>query len=104
MGVVTGEKSGGSIHGSESNNNAIDLELNGAECAQPQVPAGTTERKVMTKIDMRVIPVLCVMYLLAFLGMLCFTSSIYFIFLLRANLAIQCCRPCQHLQRPHLQA
>ena len=30
-------------------------------------PAGTTERRLITKIDMRVIPVLSIMYLLAFL-------------------------------------
>lgn len=30
-------------------------------------PAHTTERKLITKIDIRVIPVLCVLYLLAFL-------------------------------------
>ena len=32
-----------------------------------QCPSHTTERKLMTKIDLRVMPFLCVMYLLAFL-------------------------------------
>jgi hypothetical protein len=30
-------------------------------------PAHTTERKLMTKIDLHLLPVLCVLYLLAFL-------------------------------------
>ncbi len=68
MAVAAAEKSGDSLNGSD-NNNAVDMEHN-REDLPAQVPAGTTERKIMTKIDMRVIPVLCVMYLLAFLGML----------------------------------
>jgi hypothetical protein len=32
-----------------------------------QCPAGTTERALVNKIDRRVIPFLCIMYLLAFL-------------------------------------
>jgi hypothetical protein len=32
-----------------------------------QCPAHTTERKLLTKIDLHVIPFLCIMYLLAFL-------------------------------------
>jgi hypothetical protein len=31
-------------------------------------PSSTTERKLITKIDFRIIPVLCILYLLAFLG------------------------------------
>lgn len=31
------------------------------------LPAGVSERKLLTKIDMRIIPVLSIMYLLAFL-------------------------------------
>jgi hypothetical protein len=31
-------------------------------------PPTTTERKLITKIDFRIIPVLCILYLLAFLG------------------------------------
>jgi hypothetical protein len=47
------------------------------ECACPhgekgdnlgmQCPSGTTERALVSKIDSRVIPFLCIMYLLAFL-------------------------------------
>lgn len=32
-------------------------------------PSHTTERRLLTKIDLHVVPFLCVMYLLAFLGM-----------------------------------
>lgn len=35
---------------------------------QVQCPPHTTERKLVTKIDWHVIPFLCIMYLLAFLG------------------------------------
>lgn len=35
----------------------------------PVCPPSTTERKLMWKIDLRVVPWLCIMYLLAFLGM-----------------------------------
>lgn len=31
-------------------------------------PAHTTERRLMAKIDFHVVPFLCIMYLLAFLG------------------------------------
>jgi hypothetical protein len=31
-------------------------------------PPHTTERKLLTRIDLRVVPFLCIMYLLAFLG------------------------------------
>lgn len=65
MGDATAEKSGDSLNGSD--NNVVDVELNQERPAQ--VPAGTTERKIMAKIDLHVIPVLCIMYLLAFLGM-----------------------------------
>ncbi|KAM3461821.1 hypothetical protein MY5147_000351 [Beauveria neobassiana] len=67
MGVaVANEKSSaGSLNGS-SNDNAVVL-----EAAEPvreiSVPAGTTERRILTKIDLHVVPFLCIMYLLAFL-------------------------------------
>ncbi len=38
--------------------------------AVPVCPPNTTERKLLTRIDLHVMPFLCVMYLLAFLGML----------------------------------
>jgi hypothetical protein len=82
MGATVDEKSGDSLNsvgdnGSKDHNKqATDVELNRNIDDEPQVPAGTTERKIMTKIDMRVIPVLCIMYLLAFLGMSIFESSL----------------------------
>jgi hypothetical protein len=39
------------------------------EAGLPVCPSSTTERKLMWKIDLHVIPWLCIMYLLAFLGM-----------------------------------
>lgn len=33
----------------------------------PQCPAHTTERKLMAKIDLHVLPCLCILYLMAFL-------------------------------------
>jgi hypothetical protein len=39
------------------------------EAGLPICPSSTTESKLMWKIDLRVIPWLCIMYLLAFLGM-----------------------------------
>jgi hypothetical protein len=38
-------------------------------------PSYTTERKLVTKIDLRVIPFLCIMYLLAFLDRYVTTKS-----------------------------
>ena len=86
MGAAVDEKSGDSLNsvgdnGSKDHTKPADVELNRNIEDEPQVPAGTTERKIMTKIDMRVIPVLCIMYLLAFLGTsilesaLCFETS-----------------------------
>ena len=40
------------------------------EAGNPICPSSTTERKLMWKIDTRVVPWLCIMYLLAFLGKL----------------------------------
>lgn len=39
-----------------------------AEGVEVQCPPHTTERKLVTKIDFHVLPFLCIMYLLAFLG------------------------------------
>lgn len=58
-----------------------------------QCPPHTTERKLVTKIDFRVIPFLCIMYLLAFLG----KPSPHSLYKgLRLTIAIS--RPSQHLQ------
>lgn len=45
----------------------LDRPVYGDE-APIECPPHTTESKLITKIDFRVIPFLCVMYLLAFLG------------------------------------
>lgn len=39
-----------------------------ADDAPPVCPPHTTERRLVARIDLRVVPFLCVMYLLAFLG------------------------------------
>lgn len=66
MGVaVANEKtSNGSLH--DSNDNGV---LETSPVQEVPVPAGTTERRILTKIDFHVVPFLCIMYLLAFLGM-----------------------------------
>lgn len=46
-----------------------DVEVPETEAAAPVCPAHTSERRLMTKIDFHVVPFLCIMYLLAFLGM-----------------------------------
>ena len=38
------------------------------EAGMPVCPSSTTKSKLQWKIDLRVIPWLCIMYLLAFLG------------------------------------
>lgn len=49
---------------------SFDAERNGGAAAVELVcPPSTTDRKLMAKIDFHVIPFLCIMYLLAFLGM-----------------------------------
>lgn len=53
---VDPERPGGSID---------DIHADGIEV---QCPPHTTERKLVTKIDFHVVPFLCIMYLLAFLG------------------------------------
>lgn len=45
--------------------------------ADIQCPPSTTERRLMTKIDFHVVPFLCVMYLLAFLGMKWLLKSLF---------------------------
>ncbi|KAJ3486621.1 hypothetical protein NLG97_g6576 [Lecanicillium saksenae] len=64
MGVtVANEKtSNGSLDG--SHDNAV---LEASPVEDIPVPAGTTERRILTKIDFHVVPFLCIMYLLAFL-------------------------------------
>jgi hypothetical protein len=50
---------------------SFDPERNGGttDAVELVCPPGTTDRKLMAKIDLHVIPFLCIMYLLAFLGM-----------------------------------
>lgn len=79
MGIAAAEKeSTGSLHDSANNDNAaVNLETAPVH-AVPVVPAGTTERRILTKIDLHVVPFLCIMYLLAFLGMFARASSDFF--------------------------
>ncbi|KAJ2967297.1 hypothetical protein NQ176_g9729 [Zarea fungicola] len=60
--AVDEKTSNGSLH--DSNDHAV---LESSYTVEVPVPAGTTERRIMNKIDMRVVPFLCIMYLLAFL-------------------------------------
>jgi hypothetical protein len=55
---------------SGSGRNSTDVHDTEVAIGAEQVvcPAHTTERRLMTKVDMRVVPFLCIMYLLAFLG------------------------------------
>lgn len=62
MGVVDEKHSGSDRHSTD----VRDAEFQYAE--EVQCPSHTTERKLMAKVDMRVVPFLCIMYLLAFLG------------------------------------
>jgi hypothetical protein len=63
MGVIDEKHSG-----SDRNSTDVrDAEFQYA-AEEVQCPSHTTERKLMAKIDMRVVPFLCIMYLLAFLG------------------------------------
>lgn len=63
MGVIDEKHSG-----SDRNSTDIrDAEIQYA-AEEVQCPSHTTERKLMAKVDMRVVPFLCIMYLLAFLG------------------------------------
>lgn len=62
MGVMD-EKHSGSGRNSTDIRNVEEVQFTDVEC-----PAHTTERRLMTKVDMRVVPFLCIMYLLAFLG------------------------------------
>ncbi|KAI1928302.1 High-affinity nicotinic acid transporter [Ophidiomyces ophidiicola] len=59
---------------------------NGAEPGSPPQLVSTTERKLMAKIDMHILPVLCVLYLLAFLDRVNISNAV--IFGLREDLKI----------------
>lgn len=54
--AVPGEKTSTSLNGGNDNDGV------------PVCPPHTTERKLLARIDVRVVPFLCIMYLLAFLG------------------------------------
>lgn len=64
MGALTTEKKSDSLNGSNDPEVLAPRDANEVTC-----PEHTTERRLMAKIDGRVIPFLCIMYLLAFLGM-----------------------------------
>jgi hypothetical protein len=55
-----------------SEGDAQSDEVAGATASVPfqdvQCPPHTTERRLLVKIDLHVVPFLCIMYLLAFLG------------------------------------
>ncbi|CAG9952820.1 unnamed protein product [Clonostachys rosea f. rosea IK726] len=56
------EKSSGDVQSEEAVSATV-----AAPVAEVQCPPHTTERRLMTKIDLHVVPFLCIMYLLAFL-------------------------------------
>jgi hypothetical protein len=55
---------------SGSGRNSLDVRDEEIQIVADEIecPPHTTERRLMAKIDMRVVPFLCIMYLLAFLG------------------------------------
>lgn len=64
MATITAEKFGPDQH---ANHDGIESGSD-REDERPTCPPHTTERRLLAKIDMRVLPFLCIMYLLAFLG------------------------------------
>ena len=54
------------VHG----NNAVLSSDNEGFNSEPVCPAHTTERRLLSRVDLHVLPFLCIMYLLAFLGKL----------------------------------
>lgn len=66
MAAIGEEKSGSS----DGPANGLDHDLAAEErlALEPVCPPHTTEARLLAKIDARVLPFLCVMYLLAFLG------------------------------------
>lgn len=63
--------SGGETPIEKSQRHDAELAIESDSDAQIQCPPHTTERKLVAKIDLHVIPFLCIMYLLAFLGVYC---------------------------------
>src|SRR4051812_25629480 len=63
-------------------------------------PPCTTDRKLVLRIDTHVVPCLCLMYILAFLGMSPTLHSI--VLLLWKLLTCHFGRPSQHCKRQHL--
>lgn len=63
MGVVDEKHSGSDRNSTDVRDAEIQYAAEEVQC-----PSHTTERKLMSKVDMRVVPFLCIMYLLAFLG------------------------------------
>jgi hypothetical protein len=63
MSAFPNEKSSGDVQSEEAVGATV-----AAPVAEVQCPPHTTERRLMTKIDLHVVPFLCIMYLLAFLG------------------------------------
>lgn len=71
MAVMANEKTAGSVHkpGSELSAHPDADERDPSSGDQTiTCPSHTTDKRLMLKIDLHVIPFLCVMYTLAFLG------------------------------------
>lgn len=74
MGFPWREKKAASPDVAQDTSESLDTERVGAVHEQQgndeivECPPHTTERKLVAKIDLHVVPWLCVMYLLAFLG------------------------------------
>lgn len=63
MAVATEKKSGSLQDFNDNGSRDLEQPVDRILC-----PPHTTETKLLAKIDMRVLPFLCIMYLLAFLG------------------------------------
>lgn len=70
MGLTWGEKKAAPPDAFDGASDGQDTERAGEAAGDVQVecPPHTTERKLVARIDLHVVPWLCIMYLLAFLG------------------------------------
>lgn len=73
MGVIDEKHSGSDRNSADVHDAEIQYAAEEVQC-----PSHTTESKLMAKIDMRVVPFLCIMYLLAFLGKSMARNAKYF--------------------------
>lgn len=63
MGMIDEKHSGSDRNSTDFRDAEVQYAAEEVQC-----PSHTTESKLMAKVDMRVVPFLCIMYLLAFLG------------------------------------